>query len=656
MKLALKRRGISAKSLSKGIALSLCTILAAAGCSGGGSAGSGSPDRNQSLNVGGPDLDGNTFGSATMVPVGGGIVERHINTPGDVDFFGFDLVGGNLYGIQFAGLPSQGGELVAGSTEYSLLDGAGNSLQSIGSSPFPAGVDTEDGNLADMFIAPFDGRFFLRYQGELANDVAIYRFRISDSRLGVANARGDARLTPLPNTLGRVTNVRSFVSIVDDEGVQLFIGPALNRTEAETSFLTGSIFGPVVQVTSTSDGLIPPTFGTFIEANYGVSATEITFLDSEGVPEDDPQEQVSHIHWGIPSGDLSDGIDDTLWLDENNPTDNFRLDNNFQDGVPHPSISVIDPDAETLSLDLLHLIVSQDWYIDHHITTDLDLYPFPIVSSHPQGGIQFFDSAFVLNGFDTVPATGSTRTLEVVYNDEFQVFYMPYDVDSELAGSDIHVHAGRPGEVGEVILDLGTVPDFAARPPFESVRLGVPDFIPGVENIIKRLSNIEATRLRQASYTTGWYIDVHTEPFFVTQPEIRSNAEFEVNLEIASSTVSFDPNPNRGGALGLNAQLHRGMGDVSFVTETMAYGDITVVLNGEIIGELTDSASVDDAGCPDADNATTVTSEIREGTYYYRAYGEDDVVWEGYVTVDSAEGACNSIVLRTDEVKENIYN
>ena len=94
------------------------------------------------------------------------------------------------------------------------------------------------------------------------------------------------------------------------------------------------------------------------------------------------------------------------------------------------------------------------------------------------------------------------------------------------------------------MIDLGRVPRFASRPVYESVFDDVYDFIPGVENIIHRLSNEEMMILREATYSTGWYIDVHSSPFLPAElPEIRADAEFEDDLEVAASIVDFPPPP-----------------------------------------------------------------------------------------------------------------
>lgn len=652
MKLPSMLRGVRANVLGKSAAFSLCAILVAAGCSGGGSSGSGSPDQSQNVSVGGPDVHGDSFSDATIVRLGDGIVQSHINTPGDLDFFEFQLTGGSLYGLQFAGFP--GSEVVNpndNDLQYFLIDGAGNEIETqFGLLPYPAGVDSvaEDSNPRDAFIAPFTGKYFLRFSGEFANSIGAYDFRLTSSRLGVTFGRGDVD-SGGPQFGGTVTNFRSYVLIRHPEGELAFEGPTPFNAGGPTDALGAVLNQGGIQFTGVSDEGTPPRFSLAVEVfEPGAGAThgDIFFRQTSGDLEEDPESPALHIHFGIPSQDLSDGIDDIDWS-SGTPVDDFRQDINMQD-LPdaHPIVADITEGAEGVGEDVLHLIMSQDWYIDWHFTNKLDLYNIPIVSSHPQNGFRFFDSAFELNGFETVPPTGSTRELEVVYNDEYQVFYLPYGLDSALAGSPIHIHSGGPGEEGPVLIDLGTVPGPATRPVLESFRLGEPNFVPGVENVIKRLTNTESKLLHNASFAGGWYLDVHTEPFFVVKPEIRADMNFATNFEVATSLVSFSSEDERvvgddkSTAFTLAKQPQEGT--VTFVTETTEYGDIQAVLNGEILGSIANVASPDDVACGESVDGAAVVGEILPGTYYYRAFG-DGVMWDGHVTVD--EGGCTTIVL-----------
>ena len=651
MKLPSMLRGSRANVFGKSAALSLCAVLVAAGCSGGGSSGSGSPQQNQGVSVGGPDVHGDSFSDATIVRLGDGIVSSHINTPGDLDFFEFQLTGGSLYGLQFVGFP---GADIANPLDndlfYVLADGAGNAIETqFGSFPYPAGVDSvvEDSNPRDGFIAPFTGKYYLRFSGRFANSIGQYDFRLTSSRLGVTLARGDAN-TGDPRFGGVVTNFRSFVEIRHPDGELAFSGPSAAGGGVPTDFLGASLAQGGIQLTGISDEGTPPTFSLGVNVfNPGVAEFHdpVFFFNTSGELEEDPESGVLHLHFGIPSQDLSDGIDDIDWA-TGVPIDDFRRDLNFQDlPDPHPIVADITGGA-AVGEDILHLIVSQDWYMDYHFTNKLDLYNIPIVSSHPQGGFRYFDSAFVLNGFETVPATGSSRTLEVIYNDEYQVFSIPFDVESDLAGSAIRIHAGGPGEEGPVLIDLGTVPGLAARPVYESFRLGVPNFVPGVENVIKRLTNAESKVLHDASFSTGWYIAVYTEPFFIEKPEIRSDMNFATNFEIATSLVSFSADSDNpqvvGSSRGLVGTKLIKKGSVTFVTDTTAYGPIQAILNGTSLGSLDEIADADTIGCGESIEGSAVAGEIQPGTYYYRVFG-DGVMWDGHVVVE-ADG-CAIVVL-----------
>lgn len=643
----------------------ICATIVYAGCSGGGGGGGSDPT--------GLDMDGDFIVDATQIFASGGIIgdenfpgqekntyERYINVPGDIDWFRVSLVGGNLYGLQLAFLPTEFNGSIGDRTYiYSIFDSSGTiSIPSTSQFGYPGGV-IDSGEIRDVFIAPYTGNYYFRFRGRFAQSVAQYRFRVSSSRLGFAVPRG------LPSTGdnkfgGVVRNRRSFIQIVDGDENLRYQGP--NSPNTPQGFpleeIVGTLDVPYLGITAITDGLLPPTYTASFVADNDLSGTvsEVTFFDANGDLEESPETPVAHLHVGIPSGDFNDDVDDIFWnydggIGQIGPLDNFRLDRNSQVSADaHPVIADV-TDGFTLDESIIHLIVAQPFYIDLHMTNQIELYNIPIVSSHPHGGLHFFNSAFLLNGFDTVPATGSTKTLEVVYDDTQQTFAIQYDVQPEvgIAGADIHVHAGRPGEVNpEILLDLGQVPNLQSRPVYEP-DASLQGFVPGVENIIKRLTNEEAAILLDASYTTGWYIDVHTSPFFLnpSTPEIRADAVFSDNLEIASSRIDFPPPPvgdTNGVRNGVVNIVAPAKGTVSFASADLDFGSVHVFLNGTSLGELSDVANGDEVVCG-VDTSATVSGEISPGTYYYRAFAEG-VMWDGHVTVDKE--SCSTIALSAD--------
>ncbi|MFP6580942.1 MAG: hypothetical protein VCD00_00130 [Candidatus Hydrogenedentota bacterium] len=668
--------GGSITKLLRPWALVLCAAVISSGCSGGGS--SGSKPHNEELLLGVVDLDGNLQAHATQIVASQAIIggkdfegqekvdyERFINYPGDVDFFRVSLVGGNTYGFH-ANFPqdNQSGQGDS-SLLYSILDSTGSlTIPTTVELPYPGVIPDPDSNLRAIWFAPYTGNYYLRFQSQFAGGVGQYSFRIASSRLGVAMSRGYPSFGE-PKFGGSVQNLRSYVLVIDDQENVRYNGPNLPNT-AESVFkepLFGSLDMGFLQIAAQTDGLVPPTFTLlFYGAGFSHDVSEVTFFDQDGMLQPNPETSAAHIHWGRPSSDLNDNVDDIFWnYDPGNglplgPVDNFAPNLNFEPGISHPFIEDVSGNIIGFSEELVHLMVGRHWYADAHITNDLDLYSVPIVSSHPQGGIRFFDSAFVLNGFDTVPQTGSPNTLEVVYNDEYQSFALLYDVEPPAGIGDaaIHVHTGRPGEEGPILIDLGLVPHFNARPRYEPAVDASGVFIPGVENIIKILTNDEAALLLEASYTTGWYLDVHTDPFFIVKPEIRANAVFFDQLEIASTHVNFPPpfDANTSSNSGVVRLTAPAKGKVSFISEDLAYGAIDVVLNGRGIGTIDTATVADDIVCGQEAPGGTVTGELAPNTYYFHAYGEG-VMWDGHVSVDDG---CAVVVLNADTAQIHLKN
>lgn len=486
------------------------------------------------VSIGGADVHGNTIGNATNLQIGDGLIESHINTPGDVDWFSIALTAGNLFGIQVAQYLDEFTPLPVGSSiRYQLFDGSGSLIPWTGSYSWPTGVISSLDDLAYVWSTPVSGRYFLRVSSDTSSGIGSYGFRIASSRLGIAS--------PTNNV---TTNLRSYFKATDGQGMTRFEGPTpADRLDGEAlSYVSGSI--AVLSLDADPDGI----GGVTLNLSLAASVSSVTFLDASGSPESEPETPVMHIHWGVPSADMGDGSDDIVW-NYSSPSQRLVDGPNFvaESDINHTqgenqhnyvmAISLDDANSVSIPSDIARLMLNQDWYIDLHLTDRLDLYDVPIASSFPHGGLHLFDSEFLLNGFDTVPATGSTRELTVLYNDEFQAFYIPYDVYSELAGESIHIHSGTPGETGPVLIDLGTIPEGMARPTHEKRQIS--GTIPGLENILRILTNNEAQTLSNATYSTGWYLDIHTSPFFETLPELRADAVVGVNLEVCAEILTI---------------------------------------------------------------------------------------------------------------------
>ena len=71
---------------------------------------------------------------------------------------------------------------------------------------------------------------------------------------------------------------------------------------------------------------------------------------------------------------------------------------------------------------------------------------------------------------------------------------------------------------------------------------------------------------------------------------------------------------------------------------------ITVIANGEIIGELTENVGEIVPECGDDPPGVVVSAELLPDDYAYRAFAEDGTEWEGLFTVEGL-GSCNTIVL-----------
>ena len=657
-------------SIVRSCAVLLCAAFIVPACSGGGGGG-GTPIPSDDDH---PDqiFPGPNDPPLTVLRTGEGLTSGFINTPGDVDYFKMELIGGVMYGLQTSNFP-QIYNNSPGPLLYSFLDSTGaESFDTTGDFNWPDGVDPNTGNLRFVWLTPYTGTYYLRVENTFIAAIQQYSVRLTSSQLGVGTPRESS-----------VSNFRSYQVLFDAEGNLRFSGPTSPaRLDGEPLFfLEGTIFQPNLVVA------LDVNFELQVQTSVGgLLSDEVFFFDDAGVLTDAPETPALHIHFGVPSHDLADARDDIFWnYDPSStifglgPNFNANTDRNFG-GQPMDSHSVVflfTDDFDVIPEDSLHLLLGQHWYVDLHFHSQFDLLGFPggsvpIVSSRPQGGFSMFDSRFILNGFETVPATGSSRTLEVYYTDEHQTFYISYGLSSTLVGSAIHVHSGAPGEVGPELIDLGTVPFPTTRPLYEPEILPLGPistfrFVPGVENILKRLSDGfmgddgiyvkgEAELLKDAAFTTGWYIDVHTFPQFLDpdHPEIRTDAILNFNYEVVSSRITSSflvAGQEEEDVLELTRSLTGPTDQISFIGDDLAYGPIVLYLDGTPIGQLDIALASDDLVCGIDSPGQAIVVTAQPGTYKYHGSAENGIFWEGEVTVEANGGACTTIVLTENDAQ-----
>jgi hypothetical protein len=615
---------------------SLVAILMAlnvTGCSGGG--GGGDPGIPPGPTPGPspiPTLDdhGDNVPSATVIYPGEEITTGFYNTPGDIDYFKIPVVEDQWYTV------SGGAHKMTyytdafnleGSSLYQILDPTGStSMAHTGDWGWPGNATDLDYVIGSRFLwqAEYTGNYIYTRRSSLNNTIGSYAFKVASSQLAISQ--------PLYQT----SNFRSNIVLIDDSGedpFEIYNGSASGSTSIASINLKA--FGSnTVSITA--------------------STSTVTFKDNEGVPNDDPENNVWHIHQGTPSRLSGDNIDDAgqfgLFSDPNA---------NGQDSDdPHPFIEELSVDTvyTGLELPLLHLLLETPWYVDAHITDNYDVYKVPIVSSLPMGGIKMFDSTHVLTGFDFPQnqASGSGRRIEIAYDDEYQIFYLPYGNrfdHTSLVGATVHVHAGGPtSSNNSPLINLGPVPAPEVRPEYEfggsyiqhADDTDIATEFPGVETILYTLSDAEAEMLSDATYTTGWYLDLHTAPNFIATPELRANAILFSNLEVGASR-NTNPGFLRSSPDG-GVRIARG--NVNFVADDTTFGPIAVKFNGKDLGQL-DMAQVEgEVECGEETPGQSLTKTMKVNTYPYVAYA-DGVSWSGTVTLE--DGGCSTVVLKAED-------
>ena len=312
-----------------------------------------------------------------------------------------------------------------------------------------------------------------------------------------------------------------------------------------------------------------------------------------------------------------------------------------------------------------------DWYLDVHTTNNLDVIPRPVAVSYQNGGIYnvfetwelldigtfFFDpTANSMTSANVVPTiVGSNPSMDLAFNAALQTFqitnhlYLATEPDDDTvrglevnipnpyAGFPIKVYSGGIGEVGSEIVDLGVVP--VRRPEREFYTTDIHGFTVSsalMGTPVKQLSDDEMEELRDAFYTDGgWYVQI-LDPF-TNQPLVRADGEF---YEIQTTPNDSFPFPIRDSGYT--------RGTINFVSEYAEGGSITVIANGEILGELTDAVDTVPE-CGEDAPGQKVSDDLIPQEYPYRAFAEDGTEWSGHFTL--ANGECATIVLTGDNAE-----
>lgn len=498
-------------------AISLCLVAAAlAGCGGGdnipGTHGGISPP-------GVPPDDDYDYRPqfAHQIFPDNGRISGAINFAEDVDMFKFSASANVAYGLQFLGIPvpdpdaSDPRKIVV-----DVLDATG--AVSVTTSQDP-GLDEAliafsffENRI--VFTTPVDTPLYIRVRHDRPGGTGNYVFNLASDQLGDAQ---DYR-----------QHLQSYGTIFDPEN-NVVLHPA-----------PSDFFGYI----KIWDYNLATNF-----IGVEISTPVVFFLDADGTAKDVPETPELHIHLGIPDntpGTLHGNLDFT----PSASGDHSSLFT-FPDITPGGIFVYFIP----LPGQILHIMQGLPWYMDLHVTNNFDalatefLTPVlfdpmpPMVSSRANGTLNMFESRLDMNGANVVPPVSTPNALALYYNTAVQAFMIAYEIgpkpnsnirlenapmpDPSLVGKPIHIHSGGPGSNGRSpnvpLIDLGTVPAPVAEPAFESV--------PELKNVVKILTDQEASILRNATYNGGWYVHVHTDDDRFPNGEIRAEGFIEIQTD-----------------------------------------------------------------------------------------------------------------------------
>ncbi len=684
-------------------AVALAGGLLAAGCRAGGGGGGGGGD---ATGIAATDDHGDLFLEATLItPSGksdGANVRGQINYPGDLDWFKFRGIQGVGYTLQVTGFPPDPDvrpdlDLTGDGTRLlvpAILDVRG--LEQLVNT-----AGEQDGDPSDVLLAGTEGtEGFVqigdsRFMWVCPTTNAEYVFVIGHERrqtgIGAYEVRvASSQLMTVDSSDTIFQSGARFVFIADQSGVWFsdFMWGGLQYTylEYEEAIdVTTNGFGFLI-----SDLVFRPDNDTpepvAVHAHYGFPNNFVQ-AESTGTFVND-HERFAEVQFDFGrarspgdvvaatgSGKLPDGTEFRFPVEarivenaESTPAGWYTVEAkvNF-DEICCGGSGGFDFDAG-----VVRAFTGFDWYMDLHPQPDVEeVDPVPLASSRPLGDIyQVFETHFEMSQGNVVRADGSRLPESerggpsfVIYYDAalklFQVAtqeyqyspHYPYpgffiDPDySSFVGDRVRVHAKGPGEVGPVIIELGTLPEIAPPPTARA-----PDFRetvaeePGFRAPIRQLTDSEALALREAFYDTGFYVEVTDR--FTGEPLRRAEGLLEISFFDELEPCSFPP------CSGLGPMEKSQKGTATFASALAGEGPVELYVNGELIGSLSETVSAGDLpGCGVEGDNRTVATEIWPETYYWHAHGKNGKTWDGHVTVTG--GACNLVVIGPDDEKQD---
>lgn len=336
----------------------------------------------------------------------------------------------------------------------------------------------------------------------------------------------------------------------------------------------------------------------------------------------------------------------------------FRMIPHLDEGITSSGTRLHDGAFEPP--DLLRTLIGFDWYLDLHPQPDMELDPFPIATSRPWGDVyQIFETALDMDPANVVLGDGTRLEttddrgvpggFELFYDSSLKVFQVarqfyegifatvfnpPYA--PAFVGDRVKVHAGGPGQVGPVIIDVGTLPP--PEPPPTAPLLfptNTQREQPGFRTVIRQLTDAEAITLRNAFYGNGFYVEVTDG--ITGEPLARA----EGNLELSTLDSATVPLPFRENDPALTGSED---GTVNFVTTNLDHGPVRVVFNGREAGVLREAVDGDELpACGLVTSDSVVSAMSWPERYYWHAHAEDGTMWDGHVSIES--GGCHTVVL-----------
>ncbi|MCH7959772.1 MAG: CHRD domain-containing protein [Candidatus Hydrogenedentes bacterium] len=470
------------------------TILTVAGCGGADDAGSSG-----GILLPG-DKYGNTAPTAHQIYPDNGRIEGAINYAadlarpfGDIDMFRFEASAGVTYALQFQGFPVDFPDAsIPEFLDITVLGFDADPLNAVVTSnlvslPLTLG---DLGEFRIMFTGQSNGTHYIRVaHARPAVGTGNYSFNLVSSQIGDGS-------TPL------VRNSNIFTVF---------------NTDGELVLPTQSVTGEMEIITFNPDTLT---------MHLRFDTEPVRFIDPTTLERDEiPQSPELHFHVGTP--------------------DNFDIsDKRGTPGVPpHPTVEIISGVGPGSGIELLnfpvsaslfHLMIGHNWYMDVHFSTNLELVPRPVLSSRANGTLTFFQSELPMSGANVVVVppdlpVDTINGLTLLYNSAYQRFMIDYEETGgaspnapfpapSLVGGTMHVHLGGPGQNGPVLIELGVLPPPLPLPQYEDV--------PWIKNLVRVLTDTEVWRLRNATYSGGWYVDLHTDAF--PNGELRAEGFLEI--------------------------------------------------------------------------------------------------------------------------------